>query len=529
MTGGYKSLMLIFLTLLVVLIIPESKAENIILEEKPCKIAKEKGYNLGNALPPDEWSKTERILKIGDAELRYSAIAGVLPVKVDRKDPDCRIFFISYNLQDSEDSQRPLAFVFNGGPGASSAYLHLAALGPKGILLDVNGKGSFPVPPGRLIDNMHTWLQFTDLVFIDPVGTGYSRCFPSECEPEKENAETRAWGVCEDLTSLAKFIRLFLTRTNRWLSPKFIVGESYGGFRVAALSDLLQSDYGIALNGVILISPALEFGLLRGDEYSLLPWAVTIPSYAATARFHGKAQGIISGKEKPRAVLQEIERFALKELLPGLAMGNTEALHDKLSSSIGLPEDRVARFQSRIPAFLFVKELLQESGRLISLYDGSFTAIDPEPTSPLPPRQDPLLIHLNTLLTAGMNSYVRQELKFETDISYEILNKEVSEKWNWKSGLEWGQGYVGVAKNLKHSMSINKDLKAFIAHGVFDLVTPYFGSLVVTKQMSLDPAIASNLTLKVYEGGHMFYTNATSRKMFFQEAKQFFHQTIPHD
>lgn len=518
---------MILLILSVAASIPELNADNNIPAEKPCKEVNENGHNLGKVLSPGESSKTEHILRIGDSELRYSANAGVLPVRVDKEGPECRMFFINYNLQDSENSSRPLAFVFNGGPGASSAYLHLAALGPKRILL--NGSGSFPAPPGHLIDNTHTWLRFTDLVFIDPVGTGYSRCLPSKCDPEKQNPEAKVWGVREDLASLAEFIRLFLTRTNRWLSPKFVVGESYGGFRVAALSDLLQSEYGIALNGVVLVSPALEFGLLRGADYSLLPWLVTIPSYAATAQFHGKAQGNISGKENPRSALQEAEAFALKELLPALAIGETGALNLRLSTYIGLPADRAARLKARIPAFLFSKELLKKSGRLISLYDGSFTAIDPDPASTLPPREDPLLIQLNTLLTAGMNSYVRQQLKLETDISYEILNKEVSKKWNWKSGLEWGQGYVGVAQNLKHSMSINKDLKTFIAHGVFDLVTPYFGSVVVTKQMSLDPSIAPNLTLKVYEGGHMFYTHTVSRDIFYEDGRQFFHQAIPHN
>jgi carboxypeptidase C (cathepsin A) len=184
--------------------------------------------------------------------------------------------------------------------------------------------------------------------------------------------------------------------------------------------------------------------------------------------------------------------------------------------------------KARIPPVLFAKELLQESGRLISLYDGSFTAIDPDPQNPFPPIEDPLLIQLNSLLTAGMNSHMREQLKFETDIPYEVLNKEVSQKWNWKSGLQWGQGFVGVAGNLKNSMSMNKDLKAFIAHGVFDLVTPYFGSVIVTRQMSLDPAIAPNLMLKVYEGGHMFYTHTSSREMFFEDAKRFFESIVPH-
>ena len=475
-------------------------------------------------LPPLDLSETEHILQIGDSKLKYSATAGVLPIKNESGDYECRIFFINYNLKNKKDDIRPITFVFNGGPGASSAYLHLAALGPKGILL--NEKEGFPAPPGNLVDNNYTWLTFTDLVFIDPVGTGYSRCDSTKQKTEGDNSEARVWGVREDLESLAKFIRLFLTRTDRWLSPKFIVGESYGGFRVAALSDLLQSDYGIGLNGVVLISPALEFSLLRGDEYSLLPWIVDIPSYAATARFHGKAPGSISDEKNPRTDLKEIENFAVKDLLPALAMGDTGAISAKLGSYIGLSAETVSRLDSRIPASMFSKKLLQESGRLISVYDGSFTSIDPDPGNPYSSGEDPLLIQINTLLTAGINSYLREQLKYKTDLPYEILNKEVSRKWNWRSGLQWGQGYVGVAENLKHSMSINKDLKAFIAHGVFDLVTPYFGSLVVTRQMSLDPTIAPHLILKVYEGGHMFYTNVTSRRMFFNDARDFFNHAV---
>jgi carboxypeptidase C (cathepsin A) len=524
MTARFKSLALILSTIFVVAGITESNAKSKITEKNTCSEARDEKVNLQNVLPLNEWSKTEHVLKSGDLQLRYSATTGVLPVNIGNGNPECRILFINYDVKDKKKASRPLVFVFNGGPGASSAYLHLAALGPERIML--NESGSFPTPPGGLRDNIHTWLRFTDLVFIDPVGTGYSRCLPSKGSPEKKGAEAKAWGVREDLTSLAKFIRLYLTRTNRWLCPKFIAGESYGGFRVGALSDLLQSEYGIALNGVVLVSPALEFSLLRGDDYSLLPWIVNIPSYTATARYHGKAEGGISGKENLRMALKEAESFALNELLPALAVGDTEALNSRLGAYIGLSADRVARMKARIPSSLYVKALLRDEGRLISLYDGSFAAIDPDPQSPLPAKEDPLLIQLNTLLTAGMNSYVREQLKFETDISYEVLNKEVSQKWNWKSGLKRQQGFVGVAESLKRSMSMNKDLKAFIAHGVFDLITPYFGSVIITGQMSMDPAIASNLTLKVYEGGHMFYTHAPSREMFFEDARRFFQQAV---
>ncbi len=493
--------------------------------ESRCSEAAERNLNAEAVLSPDQRSQTRHVLNVGEEEIPYVATAGTLPVRISRDGPECRIFFISYASESGANQRsRPLTFVFNGGPGASSAYLHLAALGPRRVVLAEDG--SLPGPPARLVDNDHTWLRFSDLVFVDPAGTGYSGCIRCDHQ-KKEEPDTKAWGVREDLEAVAIFIRLYLTRNNRWLAPKFLVGESYGGFRVAALSELLQSDYGISANGLVLVSPALEFGLLYGDAYNLLPWVVTVPSYAATARYHDKAVRKISEAQEIRPALQEVEHFAAQELLPALAEADTAALYGRLASFIGLPEHRVARLRARVPPWLYVKELLRDDRRQTSLYDGSWTAIDPRPESPLPPEEDPLLLRLDTLLTAALNSYVRVELGFETDIPYVVLNKEVTKKWNWRSGLESGQGFVGGAGNLKKCMSINTDLKVLIAHGVFDLVTPYFGSEIVARQMALDPAVSSNLRLKVYEGGHMFYTHTAGRLRFFEDAESFFRSALP--
>jgi len=501
--------------------------ETICNESKEESRRKNKDINLNieKALPPEKRAETDHVLKVGELDLHYHATAGTLPIKIEAG-AECRIFFISYELQ--RDASRPLTFVFNGGPGASSAYLHLAALGPRRVIF--NKDGGMPGPPSRLAKNIHTWLRFTDLVFVDPIGTGYSRCVSAQGDGKKEKgeAETGVWGVQEDLTSLAKFIRLYLTRSSRWLSPKFLVGESYGGFRVAALSDLLTSDYGVSPNGIILVSPALEFGHLMRDEYRLLPWVVTLPSYAATAAYHKKAEKT-SGIRDLRASLQEIEDFAVRALLPALAETHISEINATIAGYIGLPESLVERLNGRISPMLFAKELLRGDSRLISMYDGSWTVIDPVPASPFPPKDDPLLVSINTLLTAGLNSYMREHLKFETDIPYMVLNKDISKKWNWKSGLISGQGFAGVTENLKNSMSTNKALKVFIAHGVFDLVTPYFGSVILTKQMSLNSAVASNLSLKVYEGGHMFYTHMEGRIEFFEDARHFFKSAFSAD
>lgn len=472
-------------------------------------------------LPPDQRAESEHVLKAGEVELRYRATAATLPVEI-REGLECRIFFVSYELLNGPPASRPVTFAFNGGPGASSAYLHLAALGPRHVLFDPDG--GIPEPPPRLEENPHTWLRFTDLVFVDPVGTGYSRCVSGRENGKKENGrpETGAWDVREDLESLAKFIRLYLTRNSRWLSPKFLVGESYGGFRVAALSDLLTSDYGVAPRGIVLVSPALEFRDLTRDEYSLLPWVITLPSYAATAMYHDRAAGKLPQSGDLREGLKEIEGFAIKELLPALADGDPSAMNGRIASYTGLPEPLVSRVNGRVSPTLFSKELLREERRLISIYDGSQTAVDPDPASPWPPSTDPVLVHMNTLLTAALNSHVRERLGFKTDIPYKVLNKDVTKKWNWTSGLDAGQGFAGVAGNLKSSMSLNQYLKVFIAHGVYDLVTPYFGSVVITRQMSLDPAVSANLRLRVYEGGHMFYTHRQGRLDFFEDARTFF-------
>jgi carboxypeptidase C (cathepsin A) len=486
-------------------------------EEQPCPAPEPEVM-----LPADLVTTTEFKLQAAEWQLPYQATAGTLPVTLNEDGSECRIFFIGYQAARNKDqTPRPLTFVFNGGPGASSAYLHLGALGPKRV--QFHEDGSMPGPPPKLVDNLQTWLRFTDLVFVDPAGTGYSRCRQINREnKEPRKAEAKAWGVKEDLTALAKFIRLYLTRNNRWLSPRYLAGESYGGFRVAALSDLLQTDYDISLNGVVLVSPVLEFALVHGNEFNPLPWVADLPSYAATARHYGKAAGQSGPETDIRKSLEEVEHFAVREFLPALALAETAPLDGRLGGYIGLPAQRLAQLSGRVSSGLFAKELLRDDGLLVSLYDGSVTAIDPEPASPFPPGKDPLLVQLNNLLAAALNSYIREQLRFTTDIPYEILNYDVSKGWNWRSGLDGAQGFAGVAENLKSSMSVNQELRVFIAHGVFDLVTPYFGSVIVAGQMALDPAIAANLSLKVYEGGHMFYTNAKARQRFFADAEQFF-------
>jgi carboxypeptidase C (cathepsin A) len=469
-------------------------------------------------LAPAQQSRTRHELATGSRRLAYTATAGVLPVQVDTGKSQCTIFYVDYVADKPAEAQRPLTFVFNGGPGAASVYLHLGMLGPRrAVLGDARAD-----TPATLADNPLSWLVFTDLVFVDPIGTGYSRCAdpkPADGEQTRRPAEAQAWDVREDLAVLGRFIRLYLSRNARWASPLVLVGESYGGFRAAALTDVLRSGFGIDLAGVVLVSPALDFGILRGGSNSLLPWVVRLPSYAATARAHGKSTG---DPRQTREAVQDVEQFALTRMLPALATGETGAVTPQLADFIGLPQARVAELHGRIPLGVFSRELLRDKGRIVSSYDGSWTAIDPGSRSHSAQGKDPLLVWLTLRLTAAFNSYVRKELAFETDIPYEILNARVARQWSWASGREGDQGYAEVASELKTGMSWNPGLKVLVAHGLFDLVTPYLGSVVVIRQLALDPQVAGNLTLKVYPGGHMFYTNEEARRRFFEDAQQFF-------
>ncbi|MGE0744224.1 MAG: S10 family peptidase [Rhodospirillales bacterium] len=471
------------------------------------------------AAPPgaiEEVAKAGTLTAYGRA-IAYTATAGTLPVVNDAGVPQANVFYVAYDRDGGPRAARPITFVFNGGPGAASAYLHLGALGPRRIVF--GDDGTIPPSPPRLIDNAETWLDFTDLVFVDPVGTGFSVAPKRE---EKEGEGARFWGVNEDIDAIAAFIRLYLTRKDRWGSPKFLAGESYGGFRVARLASHLPTHTGIELNGVIMISPVLEFSLHDGDDYRAEPWVLRIPSYAATARHLNVVR---FGNDAPLATaLREVEAFSVGALLPGMARGDTmppaeqEALLARLAGYIGLPPDYVQRSGGRIQRTDFAGRLLRDSRRIVSLYDGAIVSIDPDPGD-RGGGGDGYLSAITAAFAAAAHRHLRDELGVKTDVPYRVLAGDVNQGWNWRSGRGGRQGYVGSAGSLKLALSRNLRLKAMIAHGYFDLVTPYFASHYVVAQMSLDPAARRNVQLADYPGGHMFYTHAASRVDFTRDVR----------
>ena len=513
---------------LVAVMIAATAAWSAHAQESPAK--PEQSVRPAAVLPADKNATTPHTIVAGGHELAYRATAGVLPIPGAGAVPEARIFYVSYELDGGDKKSRPVTFAFNGGPGAASAYLHLGALGPRRIVL--NDDGTVPAPPARFADNPLTWLVFTDLVFIDPVGTGFSRSADHKDDKKDEKKddstdEKAFFGTRPDNETLGRFIRLYLSRDERWLSPKFLAGESYGGFRVAALAELLQSSFGIGLNGAVLISPVLDFGLLHGDRYQLLPWALKLPSLAAVALHHRKSSLRTPAGPVARQALDEVEAWSLDGYLTGLAQGDLltgaaeEAFIDKVAGYTGMPKDLVRRRHARIPNGAFAKMLLLDTGRVTSFYDGSVTAIDPDPESPVLERGDRTLTELNAALLPALNAYLREELKFETDLPYLVLNPEVERQWRWR-GDSGDQGFVEAVDNLKAGITLNPHLKVLIAHGLFDLVTPYFASAYAISQMRLDSAVRPNLVLKTYAAGHMVYTHAAAREALFRDAETFF-------
>jgi len=478
-------------------------------------------------------------------------------VLYDHDQPVAELFYVAYTVESADAPSRPLTFVVNGGPGAASAYLHMGALGPKRVCFQANG--GLPKPPVRVEDNLETWLPFTDLVFIDPIGTGFSRALPKpkdhetqdapHSEPPKAKAPVDApvtpaeattpaaaaqeqakifWSLDRDLKALGDFIQRYLSAQHRWLSPIFIAGESYGGFRVAKLARSLQQDFGVGLNGVVIISPVLEFDLLYGTDYSLANWAVAIPSMAAAAVHHGR----VSTEDSPEAHAAKAETFARQALIPALALGNLaleadrQRVYGDLAALIGLPVEVVQRHRGRVDIGTFARELLKDQTRLLGLYDASVTAIDPFPNRPLNDGTDPTLEGLDRLFTGAINHHLRSTLGIATPLTYHLLNYEVFKAWTFLTDQSEKQGFVGAMDDLRVAMALNPHMQVVINHGIYDLVTPYFSSNLLMDLMPLSPELRPNLSLRHFKGGHMFYTWEDSRQQWQRSMAAFYQRAL---
>lgn len=447
----------------------------------------------------------------------HTASAGFIKIGSDPDFPPAEIFHVSYTLDGSDPETRPVTFIWNGGPGASSTYLHVLALGPR--VLRITGDGSLPAVPARLVDNPQTWLHFTDLVFVDPVGTGYSRALP---DGEEEAEPRKFYDAEKDLEVLGRFIRNWLTQNGRWASPKGIVGESYGGRRVAALSLMLMEDFAINLNWAVMISPALNDDIGDIDSpYGVLGAMAVLPSYAAVAAFHDKGAEAVSTGMDLQDYLAEVEDFALGEYASGLVQSariSEEAarvFYGRVAETIGLPVDDVARRQGRVGRGAYVTRLLEEEGLVIDPYDGTQTSRPPRPESATSFAFDRTLTSLSGIMAAPFLDYLGSELGMQTDRAYEFLNEDVNRRFDREMRH-------GGPEDLARAMAINPDLRLLVVHGIHDVVTPYFKTRYVLEQTIRDEAARARLEFRNYVGGHMFYMFLDSRKALFDDIQAFY-------
>ncbi len=448
---------------------------------------------------PDETPEPPPVVRrheitLGDKRLAYETTTGMMPLRNERGEIEARLFFVAYTLESpAPRHNRPLMFSFNGGPGSSSVWLHLGGLAPRRVRMVDDG--AMPAPPFQLIDNAQTWLEFTDLVFIDPVDTGYSRATTPELAKQ-------FCGVQKDIESVGEFIRLYLTRYQRWASPLFLVGESYGTFRAAGLAGYLI-ERGIALNGIVLVSSILDLMTARFDPGNDLPAMLYVPSYAATAWYHRRLPEELQQRALPD-VLAEVEEWASSTFPIALAKGahlsqdERAAVAERLSRYTGLSRQYVELSNFRVEINRFCQELLRDEGRIVGRLDSRFTgfAVDAVNDSP---EFDPSLAAIRPPFTMALNEYIRRELGYETDSEYHILR---SLEWDWGSARE---GYPKTAHALEAAFAKNPYLHLFVASGYFDLATPYFATRYTLSHLALDPAVRAQIQTADYPVGHMVY------------------------
>jgi carboxypeptidase C (cathepsin A) len=472
----------------------------------------------------------------GGKTLHYKAIAGYLLIRDTKQEgqpekdsgkesgkasvqdqldptkgkPKAQIFFVAYLLEDVGDAAtRPVTFAFNGGPGSASVWLHMGGIGPRRVVLSDRGE-ALP-PPAKITDNESTWLENTDLVFIDPVSTGFSR-------PVRGEDPKQFYGYKQDLASVGDFIRIWTTRYSRWSSPKILAGESYGTTRAAGLSQYLQDRYGLYVNGIVLISSVLNFQTLEFEPGNDVPYPLFLPSYAATAWYHKRLPPDLQ-QLSLRDVLSQTEAFSSAEYLLALArgssisQGDTSHVATQLSRFTGLDASYLQQENLREPIERFTNDLLKSQNRSVGRYDSRFTGIRLHPGTDAEDF-DPSDEAVNGPFTAAFNDYVRRELNFETDLPYETI-AEVN-PWNLAENK-----YLDVATSLKEAMSRNPYLKIWVCCGYYDLATPYFAAQSVVRGMNLDPAIRENIQFTFYESGHMLYIEKGAREKLKDDLNRF--------
>jgi carboxypeptidase C (cathepsin A) len=465
-----------------------------VAQEAP-KTEKSEKAEKAKEVPPPVVSVTRHSGKFGGQTVSYKAITGETYLKDKDGEPTAAIFSTSY-IKEGRDPNRPVTFLFNGGPGSGSLWLHMGAFGPKRVVIPSDARDD-AAPPYPIVDNVHSLLDVTDLVFIDPVGTGFSRAL-GKTEPKS------FWGVTADAKSVAEFIRIWLRENGRWNAPKFLGGESYGTTRSAAVVRELEGTYNdVALNGVLLISTILDFGAQAEVPGNEMTYVVNMPSMAATAWYH-KALA-----EQPPALepfLQQARDFAIGEYASALLKGSKlpaaerAAVRAKLSRFTGLSEAYLERADLRVTPGRFYKELLRDRGLTVGRLDTRYTGRDYDSAGE-EPDNDPSFYGIDGAYTAAMNAYVRDTLGLKMDREYVTIGG-ISSPWDWNIGGSDSTYYRNVAPYLGKAMRENSALRVFVGQGYYDMATPFFGAEYSLTRTGIP---TDRVTYSYYDAGHMMY------------------------
>jgi carboxypeptidase C (cathepsin A) len=467
-------------------------------------------------IPEEQENVTTHSIEIDGTEVEYEATAATMNISNRENEPIAQFGYIAYTRTDVDDmSERPVTFVFNGGPGSSSIWLHMGAVGPRRVVLD---DPNFNEPGYTLSDNEYSILDVTDIVMVDPVGTGISRAVG-----ESENEDF--WGVESDISSISNFINEYISENGRWASPKYLLGESYGTFRSAGLAPYLNNTYGIALDGIVLVSNVLDLRTITFGAYDDTSYILYLPSYAATAWYHDQLE---NKPEELEPFLDEVREYALNEYSVALMKGNElsetdrSSVLDKLEEYTGLERDYLDESDLRVPAFAFFKELLGEEemtvGRLDSRYKGhsinpitASAAYDPQSSAISPPYQ------------MAFMDYYHNDLGFGQDKKYNFSAYSLPGfDWDWsRGGGGWFPTSPSTVDDLREAMIQNPALKVQVQNGYYDLATPFFGTEYTFTHMDLPEELEENIEMTYYEAGHMFYTRIPDLEKFKEDVARF--------
>ncbi|MBP7950917.1 MAG: peptidase S10 [Verrucomicrobiales bacterium] len=465
----------------------------------------------GKASPPPP-AVTKHELHLAGKRLAYAATAGTMVLSKPGGEPRANVFYVAYTADGTgrdkkqhSAADRPLTFCFNGGPGSSAVWLHLGAFGPRRVVLP-DGGITPPKPPFELTDNEECLLDATDLVFVDPVSTGYSR-------PEKGEDPKQFHGFNEDVESVGDFIRLYVSKNQRWASPKFIMGESYGAIRCGGLADHLQSRYGMYLNGLIIVSGLWDFQTLDANPPNDLPFICYLPTMAAAAHYHKKLPPVL--QQDFAAAVKQADEFAHGAYAAALLKGAGLSAEEKQNVAqavayfTGLPADFILRENLRISPGQFFRKLLESEDKVVGRFDARVTG-DPEVG-------DPSFGVVFGAFASTLNDYVRRELKVENDQPYEILSRQV-QPWNYQP---YTNRYLSVSEAVASAMKTNPALRIYIACGWYDMATPFCGIRHSVRHMNLDEKQRTAIQFGFYEGGHMMYTNLPELRKLSGDLRQF--------